>query len=345
MSIASEITRLQNAKASLKTSINAKTDAQHQINNETLEDYSNFVDSITAGGSPEYTGSYDSEGLSSQNIGWTSDDISYYQNNYVQWMSEFDDYYKLTTTDKSGVTSNKCRYYPKSASFGPINDAFYGYNKLIGIPYKDTSNRTTFEQCFMNCYNLLGIPLIDTSSCTSFRQMFASCYALFKIPLIDTSNGTNTGSMFNNCYSLRKVPALNMKKVQDSSYMFNNCRGLISVGKLDASLGNLTTMEGMFSTCMALQVLDLSLFDTSSVTNMASCFNFCVSLRKLDIRNMVFTNVTSYSSMFGTSASDGPANDCLIIVKDNTAKTWIRNKFSRLTNVKTVSEYEASLNS
>lgn len=50
MSVASEITRLQNAKASLKTSINAKTDAQHKITNETLENYSAFVDSITGGG-------------------------------------------------------------------------------------------------------------------------------------------------------------------------------------------------------------------------------------------------------------------------------------------------------
>lgn len=50
MSVASEITRLQNAKASLKTSINAKTDLQHQITDETLEDYADFVDSITTGG-------------------------------------------------------------------------------------------------------------------------------------------------------------------------------------------------------------------------------------------------------------------------------------------------------
>ena len=50
MSIASEITRLQNAKSALKTSINAKTDQQHQIGNETLEDYSSFVDSIQTGG-------------------------------------------------------------------------------------------------------------------------------------------------------------------------------------------------------------------------------------------------------------------------------------------------------
>ena len=50
MSVASEITRIQNAKASLKTSINAKTDQQHQITNEKIDDYSDFVDSITSGG-------------------------------------------------------------------------------------------------------------------------------------------------------------------------------------------------------------------------------------------------------------------------------------------------------
>lgn len=50
MSIASEITRLQNAKASLKASINAKTDSSHQIANETIDDYATFVDSISTGG-------------------------------------------------------------------------------------------------------------------------------------------------------------------------------------------------------------------------------------------------------------------------------------------------------
>lgn len=50
MSIASEITRLQNAKSALKTSINAKTDSSHQIDDETLDEYSDFVDSIQTGG-------------------------------------------------------------------------------------------------------------------------------------------------------------------------------------------------------------------------------------------------------------------------------------------------------
>lgn len=50
MSIASEITRLQNAKANLKTAINTKTDAQHKITTETIDDYADFVDSISSGG-------------------------------------------------------------------------------------------------------------------------------------------------------------------------------------------------------------------------------------------------------------------------------------------------------
>lgn len=52
MSIASEITRLQSAKAALKTAINAKNDSSHQIDDETLEDYAGFVDTIQTGAAP-----------------------------------------------------------------------------------------------------------------------------------------------------------------------------------------------------------------------------------------------------------------------------------------------------
>ena len=48
MSIASEITRLQNAKAALKTAINAQNNSDHQIGDETLEDYPDFVSDINA---------------------------------------------------------------------------------------------------------------------------------------------------------------------------------------------------------------------------------------------------------------------------------------------------------
>lgn len=50
MAISDEITRLQSAKAALKTAINSKNDSSHQIDDETLEDYAGFVDEISTGG-------------------------------------------------------------------------------------------------------------------------------------------------------------------------------------------------------------------------------------------------------------------------------------------------------
>ena len=48
MSIANEIIRIQGAKSSLKSKLNAKNDGQHQITNETIDNYGDFVDSISA---------------------------------------------------------------------------------------------------------------------------------------------------------------------------------------------------------------------------------------------------------------------------------------------------------
>ena len=50
MSVATQINRIQSAKAALKTAINAKTDDSHKITNETIDNYAEFVNSITTGG-------------------------------------------------------------------------------------------------------------------------------------------------------------------------------------------------------------------------------------------------------------------------------------------------------
>ena len=46
MSIASEITRLEGAKSSLKNKLNSLNDAQHQITDETIDEYGDFLDTI-----------------------------------------------------------------------------------------------------------------------------------------------------------------------------------------------------------------------------------------------------------------------------------------------------------
>ena len=49
MSIASEISRIESAKNTLKTKINAKNDNEHQITDETIDEYGDFIDTISTG--------------------------------------------------------------------------------------------------------------------------------------------------------------------------------------------------------------------------------------------------------------------------------------------------------
>jgi surface protein len=101
-----------------------------------------------------------------------------------------------------------------------------------------------------------------------------------------------------------------------------------------------TTMQEMFYGNRGLTSLDLSSFETPALTNTASMFSDCRALTFLDIRKMTFDNVSTSSSMFTNTMP----NDCEIIVKSDIEKTWITGKFSFLTNVKTVAEYEAEQN-
>jgi surface protein len=117
--------------------------------------------------------------------------------------------------------------------------------------------------------------------------------------------------------------------------MFESCSGLTNLDVSNFNTSNVTNMSYMFCTCSGLTNLDLSNFITSNVTNMSAMFRYCKSLTNLDIRKFGFTKVTNYSGMF-----DEVPIDCLIIVKDETAKEWITSKFTTLTNVKTVAELE-----
>lgn len=116
------------------------------------------------------------------------------------------------------------------------------------------------------------------------------------------------------------------------------CKALKSVNFNNFNTSSSTSFRAMFNTCEKLTNLDLSSFTSANVTDTAFMFLNCKSLTHLDIRNMIFDNVGTHTRMFGSNASEGPPNDCEIIVKSQTEKDWITSKFSRLTNVKTVAE-------
>jgi len=128
MSVASEITRLQNAKASLKTSINAKTDQQHQITTETLDNYANFVDSITIGGSK----------LPTEYIA-----VNYIQSSGTQYI---DTNYKINANTKFHI---KCSQYRTAGGqiFGAReNDFWYNlYSRSGKVAFGYNSTRVDFN--------------------------------------------------------------------------------------------------------------------------------------------------------------------------------------------------------
>ena len=89
-----------------------------------------------------------------------------------------------------------------------------------------------------------------------------------------------------------------------------------------------------------LTTIDLSTITSSSVTNIRRIFMSCEGATKIDIRGISLDNVINDINKY-EYAFRGVPNNCEIIVKDNTAKTFITTNWSNLTNVKTLAEYEA----
>ena len=171
---------------------------------------------------PSWTGHADAEGLRA--IGWTDEDIAYYQENGVNWNAEDDEYHKVTDDNKAlyGVlTANNISTYR---------------DRIVYLPKIDTSGKTNMYSMFNGCYSLISIPQLDTAKVTNMNKMFSNCNSLVSIPQLDTSNVTSMGSMFFGCYSLVSIPQLDTANVTSVSSMFHNCNSLTHVNLKNAKL-------------------------------------------------------------------------------------------------------------
>ena len=126
---------------------------------------------------------------------------------------------------------------------------------------------------------------------------------------------------------------------------FGYAQNQLDLTELNTS--SVTTLRSCFSNAFnniysPFRTLDLSTWDTSRITDINYMFSYCIRLSFIDMRTFEFTNITNKDSVFGSSGNSGVPNNCEIIVKDSTQKDWVTTNYSRLTNVKTVEEYEAS---
>ena len=136
----------------------------------------------TAPSRPKWTGHADVEGLRA--IGWTDEDIAYYQENGVNWNAE-DDHLHLVSDD------NKALYGVLTA-----NNISNYKDRIVYLPKIDTSAKANMNGMFNGCYSLVSIPQLNTRNATNMTNMFYGCYSLVSIPQLDTQNVTKMELMF-----------------------------------------------------------------------------------------------------------------------------------------------------
>ena len=258
------------------------------------QDFSSEIASIEGGGSAsgaKWTGHADAEGLKA--IGWTEEDIAYYQEHGVNWNEVDDEYHKVSddnktlygvlTADNISSYGDRIVYLPKidTSAKTSMSAMFGNCYSLVAVPQLDTENVTSMNMMFYNCHSLVAVPQLDTAKVTDMNLMFYNCESLVSIPQLDTSMVTNMNNMFKNCYSLVAVPQLDTQKVADMSSMFYYCHSLVAVPQLDTSM--VTNMNNMFIGCHSL--VSIPQLDTSMVTNMSSMFNGCYSLTHANLKN------------------------------------------------------------
>ena len=233
------------------------------------------VNVASSGGGSGWTGHADAEGLRA--IGWTDEDIAYYQENGVNWNEEDDEYHKVSE-------DNKALYGVMTAS----NILTYR-DRIVYLPKIDTSKVTSMSNMFDQCSSLVAIPLIDTSKVTNMSFMFVNCKSLISIPLLDTSSATNMGSMFNGCTSLISIPQLDTSNVAYMDYMFYQCSSLVAIPLIDTS--KVQDMNSMFNGCLSL--ISIPQLNISRFANMNNMFNNCYSLISIPQLNTSIINMNN----------------------------------------------------
>ncbi len=309
MSISSEITRLQNAKADIKSSIEEK--GVTVPSTATLDDYSELIDSIPAGGGDIDWSAIGFDGMpqgiqdgydyaievkNNWNSSTTSLSYKFYNNYNLMFMP---------LVDTSNATSANNMFYGckslikvadlnfNSVTGQNLESLFDGCNSLTNIGEIKVSNITSIKACFRDCAKLKSIPQLNTSNVTNMQNAFSNCISLTTIPQLNTSNVTNMQNAFSNCISLTTIPQLNTSNVTNMQGAFSNCSSLTSIPQLNTN--NVIYMNQLFSSCVNL--IDLPQLNTSKVTNMTGMFQSCRNLSNNSLDNVLLMciNATSYT--------------------------------------------------
>lgn len=196
MSIETEITRLQNAKSAIKTSIENK--GVVVPSNAKLDEYSNFIDSISTG-----------ENISN----YFDDDIvdGYEYPNIKSSVKKLPNTFNL-----SGVQN--------------LDSLLADFINLEEIPLLDTSSATSLFGFASGCGKITTFPLLDISNVEYMGNFVSSCTSLISIAQLNTTSVKEISYAFDGCTMLQNVPLLNLSSCNAINNTFNGCNSLTNLG-------------------------------------------------------------------------------------------------------------------
>lgn len=229
------------------------------------QDFSDEIASIEVGGGDGWTGHADAEGLRA--IGWTEEDIAYYQEHGVDWNEE-DDHLHLVSDD------NKALYGVLTAS----NISTYK-DRIVYLPKIDISSRTSISSLFKDCINLVAIPILDTNNITQMGSAFLNCYSLKILPRLNLEKAVNLSSSFKSCYSLSYTPEFNLPKATAMTSTFAECSALKDISVVAST--NLTVLDYSVQNCYALRSIKLR--SVNKATSASYAFTGCYNMQDVDI--------------------------------------------------------------
>ena len=288
MSIASEITRLNNAKAAIKQSLANK--GVEVSDSALLDEYPALIDSIEVGsgegGDPYYEYCFNIMTKNNTNYNGL---FSYYTG------TELD----VSKLDTSNVTS--------------MNHMFGGCTNLTSL---DVSNFNTnkvqdMTWMFSSCEKLteLDISSFDLNNIGDMNYMFSSCTNLSTITLTlyRPWNAENSSYLFSGCSSLTQINNINtwvLGTVTNFSNMFSGCSSLESLDLSNWSTSNATDMSNMFSGCSSLSELNIRNFDMNNVSNADDMFANCYNLTTLHLDECNYDTVNKIITSSGFPADN-----------------------------------------
>lgn len=252
---------------------------------------------------------------------------------YQGCMGIFSNCYSLRDVDftLNGYTSFQAAF---QYSFGSDYVRGSGHPETVNVSLKAASGtfRGSMYQMFHgtceydNQHGSSGITdmtlNIDFNNCTYDLTSYSTLFDYCGAKVINFKNFTVTNTITSVCNMFR------------NGYMEE-------IHLINVNLTGTTNFANFFSQSFGnYKVIDLSgLTVSSSPVNLNSAFYGNNKLELLDIRCFTVSTATNTSSIIQSVPTS-----CVIVVKDDTEKSWFNTNYPTYTNVKTVAEYEAEQN-